>query len=454
MQTEEIKEHKTMNTPHESSLESRILEVGEELLSESQEESSSIFNKDWWYGKIMDWSMKNDQFKTQMFRFVDVLPNLESSTEVVKHMKEYFSEFEGNASIKSLFSFSTGIGSVAPGIVSSAIKKNVKQMAKMFITGATPEEALVKIEESRNKNITFTADLLGEATLSEPEAKEYLDRYLELIEKMSLKADSWQSIAQIDADAHGDIPKVNISVKLTSLYSQIKIEDWDNTKEILKDKLRTIFTAAIEKNVFVNVDMESYKYKDLTLEVFKELLDEIQYNNYPHFGIVIQAYLLDSKKDLEELIAWSNKRTSPISVRLVKGAYWDYEVIHAKQQNWPIPVYTDKAKTDANYEDCCKMILEAKNIKLALASHNARSIAYCMSLAERLNIPKNDFEIQMLFGMAHSIKSNVIAKGYRIREYATIGDLIPGMAYLVRRLLENTSNESFLRSKDVEQKDV
>ena len=131
-------------------------------------------------------------------------------------------------------------------------------------------------------------------------------------------------------------------------------------------------------------------------------------------------------------------------MRLVKGAYWDYETVMAHQRHWPVPVFSQKAETDANFERLSLFLLEnAAIVDAAFATHNARSIAHVLAQAERLGIDPRDFEFQMLYGMADSIKSAVLQLGCRLREYCPVGELLPGMAYLVRRLLENTSNEGF-----------
>ena len=156
----------------------------------------------------------------------------------------------------------------------------------------------------------------------------------------------------------------------------------------------------------------------------------------------------EASADIEKLIEFSRKRKTPFTIRLVKGAYWDYEVIHANQMGWPVPVFTNKKESDVNYEFCAKLILENHSyLRLAIGSHNVRSIAACIVMAENLGLNKKSIEVQMLYGMAEPIKNAIIKSGFRLREYATVGELIPGMAYLVRRLLENTSNESFLKSK-------
>ncbi len=433
-------------------IQSQIVSRGEEILKRMEGQSrASIFSKDFWYGSIMEWSMKNEKFKTNMFRFVDVLPSINSGDEVARHLKEYFSEDGGT--LPPVFNVGLGLGSLAPGLMAGAIKKNVMGMAKMFITGESPDEALPVLKKARKNKMTFTVDILGEATLSEKEAQDYTNKYVELITWLAKDAKSWDEIPQIDRDHESALPKVNVSVKMTALYSQIKDLAWDESKRILKDRMRPLFRLGMEQGVFINLDMEQYSVKHLTLEVFTELISEPEFKNYKYFGIVIQAYLRDSFEDVKALTDFAQKRGTPFWVRLVKGAYWDYETIEAEQRGWPVPVYTNKAESDANYEVCAKYLLE--NIKLirpAFASHNVRTLSACMVYAEKLNIPKEALEFQMLYGMAEPIKKTMVDMGYRLREYAPVGELIPGMAYLVRRLLENTSNESWLRGKFADNK--
>ncbi|WP_295900312.1 L-glutamate gamma-semialdehyde dehydrogenase [uncultured Bdellovibrio sp.] len=433
-------------------IQSQIVARGEEIMKRMESQSkASIFSKDFWYGSIMEWSMKNEKFKTNMFRFVDVLPSINSGDEVARHLKEYFAEDGGK--LPPVFNVGLGLGSLAPGLMASAIKKNVVGMAQMFITGENPDEALPVLKKARKNKMTFTVDILGEAILSEKEAQEYTNKYVELVNWLAKDAEKWDEVPQIDRDHEGALPKVNVSVKMTALYSQIKDLAWDETKKILKDRMRPVFRLGMQKGVFINLDMEQYSVKHLTLEVFTELINEPEFKNYKFFGVVIQAYLRDSFEDVKMLTEFAKTRGTPFWVRLVKGAYWDYETIEAEQRGWPVPVYTNKAESDANYELCAKYFLEnIKYIRPAFASHNVRTIAACMVYAEKLNIPKEALEFQMLYGMAEPIKKTLVDMGYRMREYAPVGELIPGMAYLVRRLLENSSNESWLRGKFADNK--
>jgi RHH-type transcriptional regulator, proline utilization regulon repressor / proline dehydrogenase / delta 1-pyrroline-5-carboxylate dehydrogenase len=442
-------------TQHSSTdIQKLIKTKGEAILKKMESQSKpGLFSRDFWYGSIMEWSMKNEKFKTNMFRFVDVLPSLQSGQEVSKHLKEYFTENGGE--LPPVFNVGLGLGSLAPSLMAGAIKKNVTAMAKMFITGETPEESLSVLKKARKDRMTFTVDILGEATLSEKEAAEYQNRYMELVDWLARDSQKWETIPQIDQDHEGDIPKINVSVKLSALFSQINDKAWDFTKTELKSRLRPILKKAMKSGVFINLDMEHYAVKHLTLEVFKDLMIEDEFKSYRHFGCVVQAYLRDSAEDIRDLILFAAKRGTPFTVRLVKGAYWDSETIEAEQKSWACPVYTVKAETDANYEICAKLLLDAhKVIRVALASHNVRSLAAALVHAEGLGLPKNAVEIQMLYGMAEPIKKTFVEMGYRVREYAPLGDLLPGMAYLVRRLLENTSNESWLRGKFAEGKSL
>src|SRR5207248_1063652 len=203
-----------------------------------------------------------------------------------------------------------------------------------------------------------------------------------------------------------------------------------------------------ELRPFLQFDNESYAQKNATLELFPTLFTEPEFRDWPHAGIVIQAYLRDAENDLRDLIAWGRERGTRFTVRLVKGAYWDYERIKSMQNGWSVPVWLQKPESDANFEKLTRIMLENEPIVTsAFGSHNVRSIAYAQALADELGVDRSRFEFQLLYGMAGSIKRALVELGYRVREYSPVGELLPGMSYLVRRLLENTSNEGFLRAK-------
>jgi hypothetical protein len=146
------------------------------------------------------------------------------------------------------------------------------------------------------------------------------------------------------------------------------------------------------------------------------------------------------------LLEWTRTTRRRITVRLVKGACWDYETVINRQKGWPVPVFQSKEETDLNFEELTTLLLEnAEFLRPAIATHNIRSVSNAIAVADSLNLPRDSFEFQMLYGMGEPVRQVLRKRGYRVRVYAAVGELIPGMAYLVRRLLENTSNESFVK---------
>jgi RHH-type proline utilization regulon transcriptional repressor/proline dehydrogenase/delta 1-pyrroline-5-carboxylate dehydrogenase len=399
--------------------------------------------------KMMEWSMRHPAFKIEAFRFVDVLPTLVHPNQVVSHMREYFLESGTPIPfwIKSGLNVATNLP-WAEKLTAAVVRQNVTRMAAGFITGQDSATATANLRAIWDGGQCFTVDILGEAAVAEVEAVDYQRRYIELIKGLSREVKSWPSSPLLEDSPLGKVPRANVSVKCSSLYSQIDPLAFRTSVDAIKNRLRPILETARQCGVMVNLDMEQDDYRELFLAVAEEIFWEDGLKDYPHFGLVIQAYLKCSQNDLARVIEYSRKRGSPLTVRLVKGAYWDYEVIQARQRGWDIPVYTDKAETDANYEACTDMLLESwPHVIAAFGSHNVRSLSHAMARGEELGLAKNAFEAQMLYGMADAFKRAVTKLGYRVREYAPVGQILPGMAYLVRRLLENTSNESFLRVK-------
>ncbi|MEK6694870.1 MAG: bifunctional proline dehydrogenase/L-glutamate gamma-semialdehyde dehydrogenase, partial [Nitrospirota bacterium] len=291
-----------------------------------------------------------------------------------------------------------------------------------------------------------SVDLLGETPVCEPECEAYAARYAEAITTMADAAREWRPAPALETDHLGSLPRAQVSIKLSALYSQFDPIDPDGCYAAVAERLRPLMRTAMQRSVAVTFDMEQYAGKDLTLGIVRRLLMEEEFRDYPHASLAIQAYLRDTEHDVRELIAWAKTRGSPVGIRLVKGAYWDYETIIHRQHGWPVPVFSHKADTDACYERLIPLLLEhAAVIRPAFGTHNLRHAAMALAEAERRKLPSRAVEIQMLYGMAEPLQAAVVDAGSRLRVYAPVGDLIPGMAYLVRRLLENTANESILR---------
>ncbi|MCB0343757.1 MAG: proline dehydrogenase family protein [Bdellovibrionales bacterium] len=433
-------------TVDEKQLESEIASFGAELFSEIQSTPVSLFDQQGRSAKLMDWAMEDEDFKISLFRFVDVLPALRSSAEVVRHAQEYFESAQHR--IPGLLKWGMNVDpqSITSKVAAQFIRSQVRSMAEQFILGETPKSALKPLRKIRKDGLAFTVDLVGEACVSEHEARIYLDRYLELLDTLSTEVPKWPESSPIIAGHRGEKTPINISVKLSALYSQAKAVNFERSVATLVERSSEILAKAKQIGAFVYFDMEDTPFTDIAIDTFKGVLALPQFKDYASCGLVLQAYLRRTEDDVAALIDWVRSRGTPIAVRLVKGAYWDTETILAKQRDWPIPVWQEKAASDACYERLTLTLLEESDLIMpAFGSHNIRSLVHAAKAAELMGVDKNEFEIQALYGMAEPIKKAFSKRGFLVRDYAPIGELIPGMGYLVRRLLENTSNEGFLR---------
>ena len=441
-----------------SNLESKIKAQGKDFFAIISGEAPSIFDKGWWMGKVMDWCMRNENFKVQLFRFVDVLPYLTTGESLSRHIEEYFADQDHDIpSVLRWGAKTAGLGGrVAGKMLARTIRANIESMAKQFIIGENTKEALKVLTTLRKDDFAFTVDILGEATVSEAEAEQYQLSYLHLLDALRKEQGRWQSLGDTDSELDwGYAAKLYISVKPSSLFSQATPADFEGSVAAIYERFKPIMARAKEMGAFVRIDMEQYKYKDMTLEVYRRLRSSPDFRDYPNLGIVLQSYLRDTDQDLEALLKWARDEALPFSIRLVKGAYWDYETVIAKQNGWKIPVFTNKAETDAAFERQAQRILENNDIcHLACGSHNVRTISAVLEVAKALSVSEDRYEFQVLYGMAEPVRKALLKVANRVRLYCPFGELLPGMAYLVRRLLENTANESFLRQSFAEDTDI
>ncbi|HET9443802.1 MAG TPA: proline dehydrogenase family protein, partial [Acidimicrobiales bacterium] len=432
-----------------SPLDAQVTALARRMAELGTGEQSRVFRMSWWSERMLAWAMAHPEFKTQLFRFVDVFPATTGAADVLRHIHEYF---EG-ADAPRLMGLGVDLADRLPfgdSISASVARRNILRMAEQFIVGEGPKEAVEGLHRLWRQGSAFTVDLLGEKTVTEVEADRYAARVDELLRALVEATAGWAPDDVLEFDDLGPLPRVNVSIKptaLSSLYSPLTREDG---LEEARVRLLPLLRLAASSGAFVYFDMEHYEAKDLTLELFRDMLGHPDLADL-EAGIAVQAYLKDSHRDLAELVAWSATRSRPVSVRLVKGAYWDSETILARAEGWPVPVFEHKNETDANYERCARLLHDHHgSVRAAFASHNLRSLAYAITYARSRGIPDTGYEIQMLHGMAEPMHAAIRRLGLRLRVYAPVGQLVPGMAYLVRRLLENTSNESFVRHRYAE----
>ncbi|HEX7010831.1 MAG TPA: proline dehydrogenase family protein [Phycisphaeraceae bacterium] len=425
-------------------LEQQAHALGLELLQRAQ---ASRAGASLWRDRLMEWATRDPAFKVQLFRFIDVFPTLQGPQQIHAHLQEYLSQ--PGVSPPQLLALGLKAGEFFKGATAKAVARQVESMAGRFIAGVDAQAALPRLRELWDQGIAFSIDLLGEACVSDAEAQAYQQRYLDLVRTLPQRIAGWPAQPVLERDHLGPIPRANVSIKISSLSARIKPEDFEGSVQRLLEALEPILQAAAQHRVLINFDMEQHALKDLTLELFMRCCQQF---DFPA-GIALQAYLRSGEQDAQRLIDWAGRTGRQVTVRLIKGAYWDYEVINAQRLNWPVPVWTRKRDTDACFERMAARFIQqiptspdAGGAHLALGSHNVRSIAAALALLEKRGLPTSAIEVQMLHGMAEPLKAAIIERGLRLREYVPVGQVIPGMAYLVRRLLENTSNESWLRA--------
>jgi proline dehydrogenase len=398
--------------------------------------------------KAMELAERDAALRAALFRLVDVTPACRSLDDLAEHLTGYLDEVPDRPPPleAAMRMGASRAGRKALGVAAAA---GVRHMAHRFIVGESPAAALKAIGDAWRAGIATSLDLLGEATVTEEEAEAYAGRCREAIETLSSAAKRWPERPMLERDSAGPVPRVNVSVKVTALTPLMRPEAPAVGREDAARRLRPLLQVARDTGAHLHVDMESVDSLETTEELLFALLDEEEFREGPSAGLVLQAYLRDSPAVLDQVLAWaeSGGRRPPLTVRLVKGAYWDHEVVEARQHGWRPPVFESKAECDRNFEELTRRLLEARpRVRVAVASHNLRSVAHGIAANRAAGGEDADLELQVLRGLGDELAQALARGGFRVRSYAPVGDLVAGMAYLVRRLLENTANESFLHN--------
>ena len=436
-------------------LEPAIRRIGEQLARLSAGLSPSIFDSRWWSHSAINLAMKDASFKTRLFHFIDVLPVIQDDERVVSLAEEYF----GHES-SELFGLQWGLKvltstSIGARLTGKSIRKQVEEMAKTFIAGASIEEAVPTLSQLWKDGRAWSVDLLGEATISEQEADRYRDHCLNALMELERATKTWPSNPLLERDHLGPLPRVQLSLKISALSSRLDPIDPEGSYASVAARLRPLVDLAQSLPAGLIFDMEQAETKGLILHIFKQLFAEPAYRSYPYAGLALQAYHRETERDIHDAVAWARTRGAPITIRLVKGAYWDSDTVRYRQAGWPVPLFEHKAETDMQYERMIPLLFEqADLIRPAFGTHNLRTLAAIEAHAESRGLAADAREYQMIFGMAEPFQQAMVKLGRRVRLYSPVGRLLPGMAYLVRRLLENTSNESFLKKEYVESQPV
>ncbi len=321
-------------------------------------------------------------------------------------------------------------------ILTPLIKSSIKFMAKRFIAGENIFEAKQVLKMLRKTNRDATFDQLGELVLTKDEADYYLNRVLETIS-------GFKDIYQKGERNGAGVLRAHVSIKVSALAHNLIPYDFEYSFTQIAPRLRKIFDLAISEKVFINIDAEHFEYRDSIWDIYKKVLMEDKYASWKDTGIVVQAYLKDGYKHLEEIIDFTQTRKLPMPIRLVKGAYWDAETVEAKAHSHIAPQFLNKAETDIHYRQLIFEILASDYLDLAIASHNIHDHAYAEALKEN-QFPQKNIEHQCLHMTFEALSFALSKMNWSTRNYVPIGDLLIGMSYLVRRVMENSSQTGFL----------
>ena len=397
-----------------TTLEERdVRKFGEELYRRMSGKTPALFSG--WEGEILKRAQTDTGFQRALFCLIDVLPVLTNTAEIRRHIEEYLGPFLSGG--LSLFG---GTGARLVPKLSERIGRRLIAAWDRF------EDTVTAIERERRR---VSLDLVGEEAVSHPEADRNRDRILALLdrfERLPLKS------------------PLHLSLKASSLNPDMNPLDPEGSARAVLERLAPILRRLNDRGGGLVLDMEQRERKEIVLTLFRRIQEDPAYRS-ENIGIALQAYLPETAEDLSELLAWGRGRGLKFPVRLVKGAYWDQEVALARQNNWPVPVFQRQDETDAHFEALVDTLCGARDTVIPfIATHNLRTVSRAVcALRKHGGLPPG--EVHLLHGMSEPLQEALIGLGVPVRVYLPVGDILPGMAYLIRRLLENTANASFLR---------
>jgi RHH-type proline utilization regulon transcriptional repressor/proline dehydrogenase/delta 1-pyrroline-5-carboxylate dehydrogenase len=400
-------------------------------------------------GTAMRLATRDPALQAALFRFVDVAPACEGPRDLAIHLAALLAEIPDPPAAVRL-ARALAERPAARAWLGRAAAASVRRMARRFILAESTASAGPALAALWRDGTAISLDLLGEATVTAQEAGAYAARCAATLRELARQSAGWPARPHLERDSHGPLPRANLAVKLSALTPLLRPEAPAVGRTDALTRLRPLLRLARELGAHLHLDTESLDSREAVLTAAYEVLAEPEFRDGPSAGVVVQAYLRDSPEQLEETLAFARTcgRTVPLTVRLVKGAYWDHELVLARQHGWPVPVFADRGATDRNFEALTVRLLSARPlVRPAIASHNLRSVAHAIATSRAMGAPDTDLELQVLRGLGDPLGVALAGAGLRVRAYCPVGGLVAGMAYLVRRLLENASQNSFLQAQ-------
>ncbi|XXQ69105.1 bifunctional proline dehydrogenase/L-glutamate gamma-semialdehyde dehydrogenase PutA [Neisseriaceae bacterium B1] len=325
------------------------------------------------------------------------------------------------------------LGKGGAPLIRAGVDAAMRMLGKQFVTGQTIEEALANGKEREKLGYRFSFDMLGEAAMTDADAQRYYQDYVNAIHAIGK-----------DANGAGVYEGNGISVKLSAIHPRYSRAQHERVMTELLPKLKHLFVLAKQYNIGLNIDAEEANRLELSLDLMEALVSDPDLAGYNGIGFVVQAYQKRCSYVIDYLIDLARHHHQKLMIRLVKGAYWDSEIKWAQVDGMDgYPVYTRKVHTDVSYLACARKLLDAQDAVFPqFATHNAYTLAMIYEFGK-----EKDFEFQCLHGMGETLYDQVVGShnlGRRVRVYAPVGTHETLLAYLVRRLLENGANSSFV----------
>ncbi|MFP5385627.1 MAG: bifunctional proline dehydrogenase/L-glutamate gamma-semialdehyde dehydrogenase [Bacteriovoracia bacterium] len=438
-------------------IEDRSKIILKELVKKVGDYNSSLFEKVSDYGLTL--TAQYDLIRVHVLKFLALLPSLDHDKrgyEVKRNLLESLRRLLDDSKALSLqkkrgtrqlplhltilFSVAMNIASFMPAaLLATIVRIMVRMMARRFIAGESINTSHETLRQLRNSKREATLDQLGELVVSAKEADEYFEKVLQLIHGLK------QHIPKGEKNKAG-ILNAHVSIKVSALSHDFRPQAFEATYAKVAPRLKRILQEAQREEVFINVDAEHYHYRDLVLEIYgKVLLETPELKDYDQTGIVVQAYLRDGARHLMDVVELARKRNIRMPIRLVKGAYWDAETIEGEAHQFTPPQFLNKEESDLHFRQLAYLSLKNHEfIQLAIGSHNLQDHAFVESVRE-LRFPKAPVIEHQCLHMTYEALSHGLAKmGWPTRNYMPIGNLLVGMAYLVRRIMENSSQVGVL----------
>jgi RHH-type proline utilization regulon transcriptional repressor/proline dehydrogenase/delta 1-pyrroline-5-carboxylate dehydrogenase len=435
--------------------ESRL--ILKQVVKKTSEYRSSLFEKFSDYGLTL--TAQFDLIRVHLLKFLALLPSLDHDTsgrEVKRNLLESLRRLKEDAKTLSenkkrgvrilpwhlqfVFNLLLLISTFVPAaLLASIVRFLVKKMAKRFIAGESIATSDKTLRDLKRTGREATLDQLGELVVSAKEADEYFEKVLQLIHGLK------HHIPKGEKNAAG-ILKAHVSIKVSALSHDFRPQAFEATYSKVAPRLKRILQEAAREQVFINIDAEHYHYRDLVFKIYsKTLLDSQELSEYDQTGIVVQAYLRDGAKHLLEVAELAKKRGLIMPIRLVKGAYWDAETIEGAAHQFTPPQFLNKEESDIHFRQLAYLALSKfENIQLAIGSHNLQDHAFVEAVRSK-RFPKARVIEHQCLHMTYEALSHGLAKmGWPTRNYMPIGNLLVGMAYLVRRIMENSSQVGVL----------